>query len=57
VKPKALHDYALAKPGAWPDQPPGDGVARQESLRRPETDRTAEPVSGNQPGLPAEVTP
>jgi predicted DNA-binding protein (MmcQ/YjbR family) len=29
VKPKALHDYALAKPGAWPDQPwEGDHVAK-----------------------------
>jgi len=29
VKPKALFDYALAKPGAWPDQPwEGDHVAK-----------------------------
>ena len=29
MKPKKLHDYALAKPGAWPDQPwEGDHVAK-----------------------------
>ncbi len=29
MKPKRLHDYALGKPGAWPDQPwEGDHVAK-----------------------------
>jgi predicted DNA-binding protein (MmcQ/YjbR family) len=29
MKPRDLHDYALAKPGAWPDQPwEGDHVAK-----------------------------
>jgi len=34
MKPRALYDYALAKPGAWPDQPwEGDHVAKvQEKI-------------------------